>query len=364
MSSYAVNVNSVLTYIASKTGLPIDIVRSWYPNESANRIKVLNIRSAYNILNRMRKIGFGTEVTMPSSANSSNVCSINTLKSIYDYVMEGRTWNITTNFNDMIYDMNYLALTPMSFQLNIVGGGGGSAGAIAGYSAKNSPHDVYGGGGANGGDTHVLVQGKIVYTALGGKGGYDNTSASTTQNYVRANANDNWIYDKDFAGSNGESKIADISLGIGDLFRVVAGSGGGGGGGTQGIRAEVSQGQLTNTGNGANGGESVSIGDAGNPTGTITGGSAGGKIGSTAGQGGAASGRNCVAGQSGVFTNNFGTFAKGASYGNSEGGGQTIGAGGQEVATATSSWTYGGNGGASGGCLLSSGNISYFNRLH
>lgn len=63
MSSRAVNVNSALNYIATRSGLPISVIRGWYANEEPNRSKILNVRSACNILDRMLKIGF--DASMP-----------------------------------------------------------------------------------------------------------------------------------------------------------------------------------------------------------------------------------------------------------------------------------------------------------
>lgn len=243
MASTAVNVNSALIYIANKIGISVDIVRSWFPNENANRSKILNIRSAFNILQKMMQIGFAENISMPTSANTSIACSSNTFKALYEFVMSGKAWNIKTTINTLRYGHYYVALTPTSMSGAARGGSGGGSGAT--YGADT--FDVTSGNGANGGASRIYKNGVEILNVAGGAGGAG-VQVTGGKNPGALNGN---------AGSIGNTTSYSISTVAGDKFGFFPGYGGGGSAGVRspnthvGLSASYASGSNANNDGGA-----------------------------------------------------------------------------------------------------------------
>lgn len=155
MASQAVNVNTVLNFIATKIGISIDIVRSWFPNEASNRNKLLNIGSVIKILSRMTDIGFGDSTPSTGSLSSSDkrACSYNTLEALYNRVMGTKIWNLITNIKDLKYGHFYSTLNgDVEISGSIKGGDGGGSGAVYGAAT----FDVTSGNGADGAPSLII----------------------------------------------------------------------------------------------------------------------------------------------------------------------------------------------------------------
>lgn len=185
MSSQIVNVNSVLNALASVIGLPLDIVRGWFPNESTQRSKALNVRSVANIFKQVLLIGFGVSVPNPidtlvangnitqdeGNKRNSSACSVNTCKELYATMMSGKTWNLKTSASELQYGHWYMPLTNTSITGSICGGEGGGSGSV--YGADT--FDVTSGNGADGGNTYILLKTNtgltVKATATGSAGG-------------------------------------------------------------------------------------------------------------------------------------------------------------------------------------------------
>lgn len=167
MASQLVNVNSALTYLSAQTGLSLSIIRGWFPNETANRSKPLNIKSAVNILARMIKIGFGVDISSPvNSAYDKYACSANTFKALYTKVMNGRTWNLKTATNQLQYGHWYMPLVEnITISGSAKGGDGGGSGSVYGAATYN----VTSGAGASGGKSYIIRK---------------NVSTEATTNYI------------------------------------------------------------------------------------------------------------------------------------------------------------------------------------
>lgn len=222
MTSQIVNVNSALNYISMQTGLSVDIIRTWYPSENSRRNILLNVRSAFYILQRMKQIGFGETVVIPASADTSIACSVNTFKSLYAYVMGSKSWNIITKKEDILYGKKYKSLTPESLlNVTLVGGGAGGSGAGWGATDKNDTPRVKGGDGAAGGASYIYVNDEVYMTAEGAPQTIAPTSDVITNANLIANGTN---------GDSGRTTIGDITLSNYATIAFYPGYGGGGGG--------------------------------------------------------------------------------------------------------------------------------------
>lgn len=215
MASQAVNVNSTLNYIASVTGIPIATVRSWFPNESSQRNKILNIKSAVAIFNKMLQVGFGVTVSSPvSSTYDGYACSANTLKSLYSKMMTGRAWNLKTATSQLQYGHWYNSLTTTNVSGSATGGSGGGSGSA--YGADT--FDVTSGSGANGGPTRIYKNGTEVVHMAGGAGGAG----------IQVTGGKSAVADDGNAGSSGTTGTYSIDVVAGDKIGFFPAYGGGG----------------------------------------------------------------------------------------------------------------------------------------
>lgn len=364
MASQAVNVNSTLNYIASVTGIPIETVRSWFPNESSQRSRLLNIKSAVAILNKMLQVGFGTTVSNPvSSTYDGYACSANTLKALYSKMMTGRTWNIVTSYTNTVkYGQSVMALNAHDINCSAIGGGGGASGALRNNIDGSGTN--YTASGANGGPSLVYIDDAVVLRAEGGTGGAGQTS----------NTGVAWA---GYYGSNGSTATYNATIPVGAKLRFEHGYGGGGSGGSAmragknsnagDAYAEVSQNapSITRGGNGR---------VFGNTNPRNAGGGGGGGAGFNAGQytssygGESQNGNNSGSSENGTAgagvgsTNTLylGQFNIGGAGGFGKGEGNT-GEGGPATSSAGEGGnpaTAGGNGSAGGGGGGSSGSIT------
>ena len=343
MASQAVNVNSVLNYIATQSGLPIDIVRNWFPNEPSKRSFLLNIQSAYNIINKVLEIGFGTTKSIPLSAQSQQSCSVNTLKSIYSYIFSGKTWNVQTSYGSLKYGSTCYVLNDQSVSALIVGGSGGGSGGLKdnfdGSGSLTIP------AGASGARSSIYVNGTLQAQASGGTGGAGQTSSKGGRAGTAG-----------FSGSSGERKTVSLTFKAGDAIVCYNGYGGGGsGGGSIRVGKNGNLGDLTAPGpvgpNGSNGYGAVS----GSYNVGCGGGGAGGdgfddsniqQIGK-AGEGKGNSSYNSGSKPSYTDRNYVGTSYPGGSGGSGTGDG-SAGSGGSGGVATTSSTTNAGGGGIGG----------------
>lgn len=217
-SSPAVNVNSALQYISTQSGLPIEIIRGWFPNESNNRGAILNMISAKRILDRMIEVAFRSSfpaVTMPNEA----ACSVNSFKALYNKAMINRRWNIVEYpYNIGIGNEGVFLGNSLTIDFALKGGGGGGSGGAKTNFDGNGTLTIQ--PGANGGTTYILKNKQIVASASGGNGG----TGQTAQKGVRDGGNGT-------DGSEGEYKaVSGINFNLGDSLEAYPGYGGGGSG--------------------------------------------------------------------------------------------------------------------------------------
>ena len=290
MSSEAVNLNTICNFLSTKLyPIPKNVIKDIFYYDSGDDVRILNVKTVYDIIRQLiiRGFGYGSGKDRPQSANVKDVCSVNTLKQIYDYLMENKSWNIIDNTTDMVYGKNMYALHSSSFSGTLFGGGGGSgAGAAANSNQKNGSATARGGNGATGGNSTITKNGGNVATANGAGGG---GGASATSN------NNGWKTASGSAGSSSGGKQFTVSYNTGDYIKINIGYGGGGG-----ASANVTNGNSTGgNGNGSNGGSGWTNGGAGGVV------SAGTKVGNYTKGGGSQVGDYMGAGGAGTGSDSY-----------------------------------------------------------
>lgn len=232
MSSQIVNVNSVLNALASVIGLPIDIVREWFPNESTQRGKALNVRSVANIFKQALLIGFGASVPNPidtlvangnitqdeGNKRNSSACSVNTCINLFNAMFANKTWNIVTTYSNTVkYGQNVMVLNTHNINCTAIGGGGGASGALRNNMDGSGTN--YTANGADGGPSLVYANDVVILRAEGGAGAPGQQSSTGV---VLAG----------IGGSNAQSATYNDVVTPGTKLRFEHGYGGGGSGGS------------------------------------------------------------------------------------------------------------------------------------
>ena len=263
--SFAKYIASQLSYLPTASGTKTNLsetdknkVIGFLLGNIKNTKIILNIRSANNMINKLRQmLALGNRSVNSSIARKP--LSYETAKQLLNKQFPSEYRCYFTNFRTLASNTNLYgnlrwaridspSADAKTLLGTLIGGGGGGSGAITGDGDKNASYTVISGAGADGGTTHLYINGEAMLNAIGGTGGKAKSEKAYSNPAMNQNGAD---------GNVGVSEQVNVSIKPNDVIYVISGQGGGGGGGCC-ATAGGSTGGVTYTassGNGSKGGD-------------------------------------------------------------------------------------------------------------